>query len=193
MIHQGYVYGRQRHSFQVCFGAPYYPTIWKVFPYLDTVPGPELLRGKVFRSPIAKTFERDVSDHTSEDDLFTLLGITVASTDEEVKQAYRSQSKIWHPDRCKIAKITEHAGKMFIWIKNAYEICMSQQGRELWEERMQRMRGRLSICKYVVAMNDPDYSRKSPFTAPYGRCHSIPFSRNLAPHGKFRTRSSSSS
>ncbi|KAI8361337.1 Sec63 Brl domain-containing protein [Mortierella sp. GBAus27b] len=64
---------------------------------------------------------------------FDILGITDNATPKQIKTAYRSLSKIWHPDKVKAEKREEADTKMSE-INKAYETLTDDATRENWEK-----------------------------------------------------------
>lgn len=60
---------------------------------------------------------------------FTLLGLTLDASNEEIKRAYRRLAMQWHPDRNPTREAEEH----FKQIKAAYEVLLDPVRRADWE------------------------------------------------------------
>lgn len=63
--------------------------------------------------------------------LYEILGITKSATADEVKQAYRSKSKEYHPD--KNQDNVKEANDKFIEVKQAYEILIDPVRRQKYD------------------------------------------------------------
>lgn len=75
----------------------------------------------VFPEQVLRTyFDGTSEDNTphAADTLYSILGISQAATQEEIRAGYRRMALQWHPDRCK----EPNANTVFLRIKDAYEI-----------------------------------------------------------------------
>ncbi|KAF9984231.1 secretory subunit [Modicella reniformis] len=64
---------------------------------------------------------------------FDILGIADSASPKQIKSAYRSLSKIWHPDKVK-ANVREEADSKMAEINKAYETLTDDETRENWEK-----------------------------------------------------------
>ncbi|KAK3828562.1 MAG: Sec63 Brl domain-containing protein, partial [Benniella sp.] len=64
---------------------------------------------------------------------FDILGIADSATPKQIKTAYRTLSKVWHPDKVK-ADMREEADSKMAEINKAYETLTDDATRENWEK-----------------------------------------------------------
>lgn len=60
-------------------------------------------------------------------DPYSILGITESATDEEVKQAYRTLAKKYHPDNYNDSPLAEYASEKMKEINEAYDAIMDER------------------------------------------------------------------
>ena len=63
---------------------------------------------------------------TAEENYYDVLGVAITASDAEIKAAYKSLLKIWHPDICK----EPDAQKQMSYIIEAYEVLSDETTRE---------------------------------------------------------------
>lgn len=63
---------------------------------------------------------------TDEENYYDVLGIAITASEAEIKAAYKSLLKIWHPDICK----EPDAQKQMSYIIEAYEVLSDEATRE---------------------------------------------------------------
>ena len=61
---------------------------------------------------------------------FSLLGLSSNSTSEDLKDAFRREAKIWHPD---LNHNDQLAAIRFKWINESYRVLKDPQKRLEWE------------------------------------------------------------
>lgn len=65
------------------------------------------------------------------EDYYKLLGVKKDASDREIKKAYRTLSKKYHPDK---NPGNEEASKKFVAIADAYEILIDEQTRKIYDQ-----------------------------------------------------------
>ena len=84
---------------------------------------------------------------------WSLLGLSPGSNAEELKQAFKREAKIWHPD---VNTNSRNAEERFKWINEAYLVLSDPKKRFEWE----------------IAGRPPfeikEFSRRKPDTQPQG-------------------------
>lgn len=65
-------------------------------------------------------------------DYYSILGVGKSASEDEIKKAYRTSAKRWHPDRNKDNK--ELADKKFKEISEAYEVLSDAKKREIYDQ-----------------------------------------------------------
>ena len=78
---------------------------------------------------------------------FTVLGLKAGASDDDIKKAYRTLAKRYHPDKNKEAGAEEK----FKEIAAAYEILKDGQKREMYERKLTREKESVSKCKLRTA------------------------------------------
>lgn len=71
------------------------------------------------------------------DDPYKLLGVSPDATDDEVKKAYRTMSKKYHPDANIGSPHLEEYTKLFKKVQNAYDMIMDsrKKGYNTWQQQ----------------------------------------------------------
>jgi hypothetical protein len=65
-------------------------------------------------------------------DYYGLLGLSLGATDSQIKQAYRSMARKYHPDVCQDPEGPEK----FTRITQAYEVLSDQRSRRSYDDRL---------------------------------------------------------
>jgi DnaJ-class molecular chaperone len=78
---------------------------------------------------------------------FTVLGLIAGASDDDIKKAYRTLAKRYHPDKNKEAGAEEK----FKEIAAAYEILKDGLKREMYERKLTREKESVSKCKLRTA------------------------------------------
>lgn len=79
-------------------------------------------------------FDPDGKERPSEaTTLYSILGLSSKTTQEEIKKAYRRLARQWHPDVCKEPDATEQFKKL----QNAYEILSDDNKRKRYNAGLQ--------------------------------------------------------
>lgn len=63
---------------------------------------------------------------------YIILGVTRSATEEEIKKAYRSKAKLYHPDVNKSAK----ANELFQLINEAQDVLLDEQKRAMYDLKL---------------------------------------------------------
>lgn len=63
---------------------------------------------------------------------YIILGVTRTATEEEIKKAYRSKAKLYHPDVNKSAK----ANELFQLINEAQDVLLDEQKRAMYDLKL---------------------------------------------------------
>lgn len=92
---------------------------------------------------------------------FTVLGLKVGASNEDIKKAYRVLAKKYHPDKNK----DTGAEEKFKEVAAAYEILKDGDKREMYERKLTSERERVSKCKLRTA----DGRIITTFSTPDGR------------------------
>ncbi|BFZ14035.1 hypothetical protein BsWGS_17074 [Bradybaena similaris] len=99
---------------------------------------------------------------------FTRLGLTVGASENEIKKAYRTLAKKWHPDKNKDMRATE----TFQEIAASYEFLSSKDRREIHARELSktepeapqpRKEGSMKTTKHTTASasSSPDKTKKT--------------------------------
>jgi curved DNA-binding protein CbpA len=65
---------------------------------------------------------------------YQVLGLSPEATEKEIKSAYRTLAKVWHPDKNK----AENARAQFIVITEAYQILSDENLRPIYDQKLHR-------------------------------------------------------
>lgn len=87
---------------------------------------------------------------------YELLGINNNATFDEIKQAYKKQMKIWHPDINK----SENAITMAAKINEAKEVLLDEKKRKEYDDYLNK-KVEEDYNKYTQQKNNNDYSQKN--------------------------------
>ena len=105
---------------------------------------------------------------------YTVLGLKAGASDDDIKKAYRTLAKRYHPDKNKEAGAEEK----FKEIAAAYEILKDGQKREMYERKLTREKESVSKCKLrtadgriVTTFSTPDGRIVTTFSTPDGKYH----------------------
>lgn len=69
-------------------------------------------------------------------DYYKILGLTKEASKDEIKKAFRSLAKKYHPDK---NKDDESAIKMFQDVSEAYEVLGNEKSREEYDKKLETM------------------------------------------------------
>lgn len=77
---------------------------------------------------------------------YEILEVPESATDEEIRDAYRILSKIYHPDAIESndARVKAKGAEKFIALKEAYDILGNQEKRRQYDEQLKTLRERVS-------------------------------------------------
>lgn len=67
-------------------------------------------------------------------DHYTALGLNSAATLADVKQAFRQQASVWHPDK----NADPQAGERFRAVQQAYEVLSDAEKRQAYDDNRRR-------------------------------------------------------
>lgn len=67
----------------------------------------------------------DVSGDSDTEDLYAILGVSHAATDEELRRAYRREALRWHPDKSDAAP--HIAAEKFKKVSHAYSVLTDRE------------------------------------------------------------------
>ena len=83
--------------------------VWKYFQYLDCL------------NPDRYEFQVSSYDQQREEDLYGLLGVPRNATSAQIKRAYMTQIKKWHPDTCRLEVSAELSRERAGWISQVWK------------------------------------------------------------------------
>lgn len=114
---------------------------------------------------------KESMDSVDSRNYYELLGVSQSSSIEEIKQAYREVSKIFHPDSNFFSEIVEDKAasedvEIFQRITQAYQTLIDAEKRRLYDDSLPKnLRGWDDDGRSVPAPNSiddlPDYLRQS--------------------------------
>lgn len=81
------------------------------------------IRGRMEFGSARTTTKATLTVPAAEGDCFSSLGLSPSATASEIRQAYRTLAKKYHPD----ANPTEAASSKFVELRSAYEMCLFKE------------------------------------------------------------------
>ncbi|TGZ50620.1 hypothetical protein CRM22_010773 [Opisthorchis felineus] len=111
--------------------------------------------------------EREVIDLWASTNPYEVLGVGEQATIEEIRSAYYTQSKRYHPDRAHANKSAEASAESFQKVSAAYSLLIDPESRRLYDriqERQRGLRNRFSDIPINPAMDrnpDIEFARAS--------------------------------
>jgi hypothetical protein len=85
--------------------------------------------GAVFPESVLKTWFEGSPGAPTGNNLYSLLGVTNTSTQEDIRTGFRRMALQWHPDRCK----DPDAAEVFMKIQNAYSMLSNEDKRARYD------------------------------------------------------------
>ncbi|KER31115.1 hypothetical protein T265_02567 [Opisthorchis viverrini] len=85
--------------------------------------------------------EREVIDLWASTNPYEVLGVGEQATMEEIRSAYYTQSKRFHPDRAHASKSEEASAESFQKVSAAYSLLIDPESRRLYDRIQERQRG----------------------------------------------------
>ena len=78
---------------------------------------------------------RELHDLVASEYYYEMFNLSVSASEEDIKTAYYSMSRQWHPDRFfrrEVGKYTDMLEEIFIGINKAYQILSTPEDRALF-------------------------------------------------------------
>lgn len=87
-------------------------------------------------------------------DYYSILNISYPSNTDGIRDAYRKQSKRWHPDR----NIGNDTTKQMQNVNEAYNVLINERTKYLYDEEYTRFKQAYHICRTEVNPFEYDYN-----------------------------------
>jgi hypothetical protein len=85
--------------------------------------------GAVFPEPVLRLWFEGSAGAPTGNNLYSILGISCAASQEEIRTGFRRMALQWHPDRCK----DPDAAEVFMKVQNAYSLLSNDDKRARYD------------------------------------------------------------